>query len=84
MTADQRRECPGCDDGTLMVPRPPGQSERFTCPECGAQCYAPGPKADESGNPYRGPSRSEASRTGQGSVRSMHPSQAAFRKRGWP
>ncbi len=44
MMADQshEHECPACDDGTVMVPKPSGQSERFICPECGAQALIPG------------------------------------------
>jgi len=33
-------ECPICE--IPMVPKPSGQSERFTCPECGAQALIPG------------------------------------------
>jgi predicted RNA-binding Zn-ribbon protein involved in translation (DUF1610 family) len=32
--------CPICE--VPMVPKPPGQSERFVCPECGAQALIPG------------------------------------------
>lgn len=65
-------ECPICE--MPMIPKPPDQSVRWVCLKCRAEALTPGspkPKADDSRNPYRPSSGSDASLTGQGAFASM-------------